>query len=116
MRNVHSFAAVSTAYVLFLMIAGCAALGVPPADTFNKKAAAAVTTVNAASQSVLTLLQARKITPDESDAYTLRTEQAQQAIDAARSIYSTDPNGANDALAKVITALTILQTELEARK
>lgn len=101
--------------LLFLLTA-CAALGVPQADTFNKQAAAATATVNTASQTALTLLQARKISPDESDAYTDRTEDAQEAIDLARSIRSTDPAGAQDRLDAIIRALQVLTIELEKRK
>lgn len=107
-------------YFVYLLVAhfivGCAALGVPAADTFNKKAAGAVQTVNAASQLSLTLLQARKITPDESDSYIARAEQAQHAIDLTRQLHATDPTGANDRLAQIIVGLTLLQSELEARK
>lgn len=99
-----------------LILTACAALNVPPADTFNKQAAGAVSSVNAASQLSLTLLQARKITPDESDAYTDRAENAQEAIDLARSIRSADPAGAQDRLDAIIRALQLLTAELEARK
>lgn len=101
---------------LLLILTACASLGVPLADTFNKQAAAAVSSVNAASQLSLTLLQARKITPDESDAYIDRAEDAQEAIDLTRSIRSTDPAGAQDRLDAIIRSLQILTAELEARK
>lgn len=110
----HPLFAVTLLYVAFLV--GCASLGVPPADTFNKKAAAAVQTANAASQVSLTLLQARKITPDESDAFIARAEQAQQAINLTRQLHATDPTGANDRLATIIAGLTILTAELEQRR
>jgi hypothetical protein len=116
MRNVHSFAAVTTAYLVFLMFAGCAALGVPAADTFNKKAAGAVTSVNAGSQTVLTLLQAHKVTPDEADRYTAALDETQKAIDGVRVLYKTDPTAAENRLQTIITALNILLAELEARK
>lgn len=104
-------------YLLFAhLIVGCTALGVPAADTFNKKAAGAVQMVNAASQASLTLLQARKITPDESDAFVARAEQFQSAIDLTRQMHATDPTGAADRLAQIIAGLTILQAELEQRK
>lgn len=110
----------AVAYFAFLLVAqflvGCAALGVPPADTFNKKAAGAVQMVNAASQASLTLLQSRKITPDESDAFVARAEQAQHAIDLTRQLHATDPAGAEDRLAQIIAGLTILQAELEQRR
>lgn len=114
--NRHPFAALTALYICFLLLAGCAALGVPAADTFNKKAAGAVQMVNASSQASLTLLQARKITPDESDTFIARAEQFQHAIDLTRQLHATDPAGAADRLTQIIAGLTILQTELEQRK
>lgn len=102
--------------LLVLLLAGCASLGVPAPQTFNQRAAAATATVNTASQTVLTLLQTRKITPDESDRYTDRTEDAQEAIDLARGIYPANPADAEGRLALVITALQMLTAELETRK
>jgi hypothetical protein len=101
---------------LIILLAACQVLGVPPADTFNKKAAAAVVSVNTASQATLTLLQARKISPDESDRYIDRSEEAQRGIDLARSIKAADPAGAADRLDLTIAALKVLIAELEARK
>lgn len=107
---------ISAAAMLLFLLAACSTLGIPPADTFNKKAAAAVTSVNTASQLTLTLLQAKKITPDESDRFIDRTEEAQNGINLARSLKSVDPAGAADRLDLAINALTVLIAELEARK
>jgi hypothetical protein len=101
---------------LLMILAACASLGVPQADTFNKKAAAAVVSVNTASQSVLTLLQAHKIAPDEADSYTSRLDEAQKGIDLTRTIYKTNPADAENRLAAIINALNLLLGELEARK
>jgi hypothetical protein len=101
---------------LLLILAACSTLGIPPADTFNKKAAAAVVSVNTASQATLTLLQARKISPDESDRYIDRAEEAQNGINVARSLHAVDPAGATDKLNLTIAALQLLIAELEARK
>ena len=102
--------------LLLILLAGCGIFGIPVADTFNKQAAAATASVNTASQLSLTLLQARKITPDESDAYTDRAESAQEAIDLTRAIRSTDPMGAQDRLDAIIRSLATLTAELEKRK
>ena len=104
------------ALVLLVALAGCSTLGIPQADTFKKQAAAATASVNAASQTALTLLQAHKITPDESDRYIQRAEDAQEAIDLARAIALTDPLGAQDRLDAAIRVLQILTVELESRK
>jgi Tfp pilus assembly protein PilV len=102
--------------LLAVLLIGCGLLGVPSPQTFNQRAAAAVSTVNTASQSALTLLQARKITPNESDQYIDQIEDVQEAIDVARAVYATDPSNAEDRLALTINALNLLVAELEKRK
>ena len=111
----HPLAALTTLYFAFLL-AGCGILGVQAPETFNEKAAAATTSANAASQTVLTLLQAHKITPDENDKYIARIEDAQKAINATRVVYRTDPTDAENRLPAIITALNLLLAELESRK
>ena len=111
----YPLAAVSVVYLCFLL-AACGALGVAAPQTFNEKAAAATVSVNTASQTVLTLLQARKITPDESDKYTKALEDTQQAIDFARGVYKTNPADAEDRLAATIAALNLLLAEIDKRK
>lgn len=103
-------------FPLLFLITACASLGVPAPQTFHERALAATATVNTASQTVLTLLKARKITPDESDRYTDRTEDAQEAINIARSIYASNPVDAENRLATTIALLQILTAELEQRQ
>lgn len=103
-------------FPLLYLLTACASLGVPAPQTFHERALAATATVNTASQTVLTLLKARKITPDESDRYTDRAESAQVAIDLARSVYAANPLDAESRLATTITLLQILTAELEQRQ
>jgi len=98
------------------LIAGCGVLGVQAPQTFNERALAATATVNTASQAVLTLLKAHKITPDESDRYTDRAEDAQQAINLARSVYAANPADAENRLEITIQLLQMLTAELESRQ
>jgi hypothetical protein len=102
--------------LLAVLIAGCGVLGVQAPQTFHERALAATATVNTASQTVLTLLEARKITPDESDRYIDRTEDAQEAIDLARGIYASNPLDAENRLELTIALLQILTAELESRQ
>lgn len=104
------------ATIVLILTAGCAALGVPRADTFNKKAAAATVSVNAGSQADLTLLQAHKITPKESDSYIARLGDLQEGIDFTRGVYKTNPADAENRLAALIASLNLLLAELEKRK
>lgn len=103
-------------FPLLFLLTACSALGVQAPTTFNERALAATATVNTASQSVLTLLQARKITPDESDRYTARAEDAQKAIDLALTIYAANPVDAENRLELTIQLLQMLTAELEKRK
>jgi hypothetical protein len=112
----HPLLAVVVLWVAFVLLTGCASLGVPAPQDFQERAAAATVSVNTASQTALTLLQARKITPDESDRYVDRAEELQSAIDLARSIHAANPAEAQDRLSAAIAALTILTAELERRK
>lgn len=112
----HPFAALTSLYVVFLMLAGCAALGVPTAESFPEKAAAATVSVNTGSQTVLTLLQSRKITPDENDKYTKALGDFQEGIDFIRGVNKTNPADAENRLAALIASLNLLLAELEARK
>lgn len=103
-------------FPLLFLLGACATMGVPAPQTFQERALAATATVNTASQTVLTLLKARKITPDESDRYTDRTENAQNAIRLASSIYASDPLAAENRLEQTIALLQILTAELEQRQ
>lgn len=116
MRSVHSFGAVTALYITFLLLAGCASLGVPTATTFNEKAAGAITTVTGARQTNLTLLQAHKLTPDDAENINAQADNLRKGIDVARSIHDTQPAAGDDKLAATITALTALTAYLEQRK
>ena len=112
----HPFVALAAIYIAFLLLAGCASLGVQAPQTFEERAAAATASANAASASVLTLLKARKITPDESDRYIDRCEEAQTAINLARAIHAANPDEGAKQLAVVVAALQTLINELEQRQ
>lgn len=107
---------IGLASLLLLTITACSSLGVPKPQNFNEAALSATASINAASQTVLTLLQARKISPDESDRYTSRLEQAQLSVDTIRKLHTTDPGGAAAQLDGLILMLETLQSELRGRQ
>jgi len=102
--------------LLFLLLAGCASLGVPAPSTFNEKAAAALATVTGARQTTLTLLQAGKLTPDDAENVNAQADNLRQGIDIARQIHSTNTAAGDDRLTATITALTALNAYLGTRK
>lgn len=112
----HPFAALTTLYLAFLILVGCAQLGVPVAQTFNEKAAAAITTVTGARQTTLTLLQADKLTADDAENINAQADTLRQGIEVARSIHASQPTAGDDRLSAVITGLTALTAYLEQRK
>ncbi len=103
-------------FALFIFVSACTSLGVPQPDTFNKKVAAAITMTNTASQTVLTLLKARKITPDESDRYLDRIDSSVKSIAFVQAIHEAEPQAAELRLAVAIKTLELLITELDGRK
>lgn len=116
MRNVHSFGFTAALYVAFLLLAGCQLLGVPVPQTFNEKAASALTTVTGARQTALTLLQAQKITPDDAENVNEQADTLRKGVEVARAIHATQPVAGDARLAATITALTALTAYLEERK
>ena len=102
--------------VFIVMLTGCAALGVPPADTFNKRVIVANGIVEQVSRSVETLFVAGKLSKEDAQQYNERLETAATGIDAAVQVHATDPTGADAKLSAIITALNILKGELEKRQ
>lgn len=102
--------------ILLLLAAGCASLGVPVPQTFNGKAAAALTTVTGARQTTLTLLQAHKLTPDDAANVDKQADNLRQGIEVARTIHAGDPAAGDTKLTATIAALQILTAYLEEHK
>jgi hypothetical protein len=99
----------------FAMLA-CASLGVPEADTFNKKTVVANGLVESASATVETLYTAGKLSQPDARSFNQRLENAAKAIDIAKQVHQTDPATADARLSAIIAGLNALQSELQARK
>lgn len=102
--------------LLLMLIAGCASLGIPQADTFNKKEAVAITTVTAIRSTALTLLTSGKISADDAQNIQDQADNAREAIVVADTLHAADPNAGADRLTAIITSLTAIQTYLATRK
>lgn len=89
-----------------LVLPGCLTKTVTP-QTFNESAAAGLTAVNAVRKASLTLLQARRITPDDDENVQGQADIAKNGIDVARGIYGTgDVTGAE---LKLRTSMAVLR-------
>lgn len=101
---------------LLLLLAGCAALGLPTPATFNEKALAAYGTVQEIVKDGDTLLAAKKLSPDDAQNVLTQALNARNGIDIARSIYKSDSLAGTTKLTATITVLTALQSYLATKK
>lgn len=102
-------------FIAALLLAACAQLGVPAADTFNKKALAAHQTVTAVAQSATTLRTAGKLSDADKANIVASLTAAEQAIDLATALSKTDATAGSTKLDSAVIALTALQSYLLAR-
>lgn len=102
--------------ILAFIALACATLGVPDADTFNKRVLVANSMATQAAVTIGTLRQNGKLSqPDARDALEgLRSASA--GIDLAIQLHETSPSVGEQKLSTVITALTVLTQYLEVRK
>lgn len=101
--------------MLLALIVGCASLGMQAPDTFNKKVAAAVTTVQSVSDSAIAALAAGKLSKSDATNVANSARAALAAIDVAEGLHSTDPKAGEDKLAATLAILTALQAYLAAQ-
>lgn len=97
---------------LAVALAACAQLGLAPADTFNKRVAVAVTTVQTVSDAATASLQAGKLSLSDAKNVATTSRQALQAIDVATTLHATNAQAGEDKLAATLAILTALQSYL----
>jgi hypothetical protein len=95
-----------------MILMGCAQLGVPAADSFNKKALAAHQTVTAIAQTATTLRQAGKLSDADRDNIVATLKGAEAGIDLATLAAKTNADAGATKLDASIAVLTALQTYL----
>lgn len=101
--------------VAVLLLAGCSTLGIPSADTFNKKWLAAQTADTTVLQTDLTLLQAGTISKADAANVEAQADNIKSGLDIARTLYATDQTAGSTKLDSVVLALQALQTYLNAK-
>lgn len=98
--------------LLLAILVGCAALGLPNADTFNQKLAVSYGVVTTIRTTATTLLNASKLSADDGQNVLTSTDAAKAGLDTARAIAKTDQAAADYKLAAVRTVLTALSSYL----
>lgn len=113
MRNVKHFLCMALAIALV----ACAGLGIPDTDTFNKKAAVAITSVEAVRQTAFVMLTAGKISSMDAQNVQNQADNARAGIEIARQMSASTPDlpAANARLTVAITTLTALQQYLDTK-
>jgi hypothetical protein len=110
-----SFSYLLTFAFLTAFLVGCAQLGVPATDTFNKKLLAGYSSVTAVRNTATTLLVAKQITPKDAQNIQVQADAARGGLDIASSLKDTDFKAAEDRLTVSLTILQGIQTYLNSR-
>lgn len=97
-------------------LVACQSLGVLPADTFDKKVAAAYATVSTVAESTLILYRAGKVSKDEADAVAKQLRTTLEGIQAADTLARHDIGAAQTRLGAMISVLTALQAMIATKQ
>lgn len=101
----------------FIMIlAACAALGVPPANTFNKRVIVANSMIESTAKTVETLYSAGKINQAEAHNAHDHLIEAANGISLATSIARTNVGDANTRLDTIVIGLETLNAFLRSKQ
>lgn len=110
-RILHLIASCFLAFTL----AACAFTGTPAPQTFNQRAAAAITSVTAVREAATVLLKAGKLTPEDARNVQAQADTAMAAVAIARNVSLTDPAGGQSKLSAALTILQALDAYLASR-
>lgn len=113
MKKLYNYAALA---LLSVVLTACAAMGVPPPETFNQKVAVAYATTTAVRTTATALVEARKISADDAMNVQTSADAARAGIDVARKVHAADPGAGNARLNAVMEGLKALSTYLASRK
>lgn len=112
MKHLKSFAP-----ALFLLLVGCASLGLAPASSFDERLAYAVSQNAAVRQAAAASLRARDIDVETAQSVLKITDEARSLIDGARlAAGAGDISTAEGRLSLAVTVLQKLQAHLRAKK
>lgn len=111
------------AYLLMACVAlmigctmGCAALGVPTADTVNKKAAEGYISITAAANTVTTLRLAGKLSDADRDKTVATLQVSKTGLDSVVKSAPVDPAAADARLREILLVLNGITASLAAQQ
>lgn len=94
---------------LISALVACQSLGIPTADTFNKKLLTGYSTVEIIGNTTNTLAQAGKISKQDATNVLEQASTAKVSLDVARSVHAENPDLGNQKLVASLTILKALQ-------
>lgn len=101
--------------ILLVLLAGCAQLGLAPAQTLSQKIAYAYGTHTAVLQATTAAVTAGTLSSSDATSVLKMADGSQALLDSARALAAAgDVNGATNKLALATAALTALQQYLNA--
>ena len=104
------------AFVLLVLLTGCAALGISTPQSLDERLAYAQTIDTAVLAASTSALRAGQISADDHEHVIKIADQVKGLIDSARAIASTDSEGADAKLRLATAILTEIQSFLNSRK
>ncbi len=107
-----------TTWLLFMcamLLSACAQLGVPTPQTTEERIAATIVSVTAVRETTLTLLQAKKITPDDAENIQRQADNVRAGAIVARSLVGVDSTAADAKLQQTRAVLLAVQQYLIAK-
>ncbi len=102
--------------VVLTAVQGCAALGVPTADTVNKKAAEGYITITAAANTVVTLRTAGKMSEADRDKTVGTLQAAKTGLDALVKSAPVDPAASDAKLREILLIINGITAALAAQQ
>lgn len=113
MRSLHCFGFTAALYTAFLVLSGCASLGLAPASSFSDRLAYAVGTHTAVLTAATQSLEAGEIGTEDATRVLKVADESRKALDAARIASDAgDVSTAEGRLQLATALLTELQTYL----
>lgn len=102
--------------ISLFLIAGCASVGLPTAETFNQKLAVGYGTVAQIRTTTAQLVNAKKLGSADAQNVQDQADTARKGLDLASELSKSDLAAANSRLVMVTTILQAAQTYLSSKQ
>lgn len=99
-----------------LLLVGCAAFGVPTAETLPSRVAVGIIAVTEVRNQTLFLARAGKLSKEDAENLQKQADNVRAGLEVARTLFITDPAGADAKLQQTRMVLVALQQYLLAKE